>query len=1083
MSATGGCSAQPGPGQPKRPESVEAEFGDLGGLSRLRVRAHIEATSPLGERPAGKYRPRSGDPALLVHVLADEREQSVAAVTFEVLLTSEGAVPIRERWFAPAERRRAVQAAIEGRLPDVLPGLAAAAIHVEDIGELGRSVCNRGYSRERQPRWPISGWDQKWQMGRLAVHTGRARAQRRAVGGGPARRSDGFSIVLAGCLGETVSENGHSYRREDFYPRLTAKATGPGHQGAFLGWVPPRRSAGQYRGAKPAMFVDLQLLAGALTGGDIDDPAQVCHLFGVDWPGDVSDPVRCLRAQARALVDLYGRLVWALDAAAPGLSPAKAWSFGSLTTHALRTAKVQPPLSKCARVPVADLAAAASACHGGLFQALLVGIVEPAVQVDVTAAYATMFSLLDLGWVYSCRSIRSARVDLRRLRQVLSDPDRLWNPQTWRELGLTFVTVRPRGQVLPAHLSHHGRDGGLRVGPLDLGGGELTFHWTDLAAAVIYGADPGGFDIVRAFRLVGTGLQKGRRPLRMPSGRLIDPDCPDLGRALVDEREQTRGAAELWLPGVTKGFSNAIAYGQLLRTDTINLSNPVETVAYGPSGERLVTRTRSPERPGPYTFIPAGAGVSGGIRLIMAMLTHAVRARGSQVAALHCDSAVILCSTGGGWTTGLTPAVRVLAETELATILGRFTALGVSFKTEIPPQIDGRPVSALVVGRNKVIFARTGPDGEITVVRSSDTGLGGHLAAPSDSPGRRLSDGRWAWTACCQSAILGAAASVPADPARPLDLGDQPTWVDRPALRRHRAPTWPALAQLREQMADPTIGPFARYPRATQSGTDSGPVALGAHPDARTWHTADWRLHGAPVGLDVPDEHDGVRVFSGRGAGRRMLVERVRDHLHRWVDTFDPSMTGPVRGLRQPAATYSAAGLVDVVGRDGPELMAGDEDPTTVDAATHRLTYGTTADQALRDRVRAAGVRRVARATGIPASTLGSWLRGGHTSPSTLGRLSRALDDLEVHGQPTARQCARDGCAQPARRRGRWCSDRCRMAAARSKHPTDPPAPATATGPALPARHTPRAAATASARDPKIPRNPRKGGWRDANHT
>ena len=72
-------------------------------LSRLRVRGHLPAVpAPARKRGAARYRPRVGDPALLLHVLTDAQDRVRLVIVFEVELTAGGAVTIAERWFAPA---------------------------------------------------------------------------------------------------------------------------------------------------------------------------------------------------------------------------------------------------------------------------------------------------------------------------------------------------------------------------------------------------------------------------------------------------------------------------------------------------------------------------------------------------------------------------------------------------------------------------------------------------------------------------------------------------------------------------------------------------------------------------------------------------------------------------------------------------------------------------------------------------------------------------------------------------------------------------------------------------------------------
>jgi hypothetical protein len=561
-------------------------------------------------------------PALLVHVHADMRDRLAVATTRELASTGIGTLTIGERLFTRALALGEVRAATVGMVPDVPAGLDVKPIPVGPVDDLGKLITRRSY----RSRWPVVGWDLPWTLGRLAAHTGRA------VG-----RDGGFSIALAGT-GILVDER---WAPSWDHPRLTITARFGGQSGAFFSWTAPKLD--KYEGKRPADFLDLRVLASALAGVDLDDTAQACSWFGVLWPAATCDAIADLRAEAAALAQLYAVLLEALAQVAPGMAPRDVWSFGSIAGHLLDGAGIQAPLRKAEHIPVGDLGAAASATFGGLFRANVVGVVAPMVLIDIASTYPTMFSLLDLTPVCACERIDSVDRDPDELRALLRDVAALWRRETWATWGLTFAVIRPCGQSLPASVDT-GHGFAMSVADLDLSGGTACFHWADLAAAVLGGTAPDGFDIVHVFALRPVGVQAELGPLRLPSGRNVDLTREDLGAALIAERGCVAGTGPRWLEGLLKAVANALTYGLLSRADASVASRLIDTIAHGPSGEPLSTRTRRPERPGPHAFLPAAAAVSAGARLILAMAEHEIAASGGTVVAVHADSLTVVCS-------------------------------------------------------------------------------------------------------------------------------------------------------------------------------------------------------------------------------------------------------------------------------------------------------------------------------------------------------------------------------------------------------------------------------------------------------
>src|SRR5215213_2579323 len=298
-------------------------------------------------------------------------------------------------------------------------------------------------------------------------------------------------------------------------------------------------------------------------------------------------------------------------------------------------------------VPTADLAAAASATYGGWFHAALVGVPCPMVLVDVKSTYPRMFSLLGLTAVYACEHFTSVERAPEELRVLLRDTGGWLDRRVWRDWSMTFVVLRPAGEMLPASIEWDATYS-LTVAPLHLHGDEGCWSWLDLCSAVLHGADPEAIDVVRVFTILPVGTQPGLRPLRLPTGRMVDLTREDLGQVLIEERARADASGSVWLVNLLKGVGNALCYGMPARADVNVGGSHAETVGYAPDGTQLTPSTRFPERPGPHQCLPAAAAVCAAGRLIMTLAQHAVGKRGGVVAAVHADSLAVPCSPTGG---------------------------------------------------------------------------------------------------------------------------------------------------------------------------------------------------------------------------------------------------------------------------------------------------------------------------------------------------------------------------------------------------------------------------------------------------
>ena len=176
-----------------------------------------------------------------------------------------------------------------------------------------------------------------------------------------------------------------------------------------------------------------------------------------------------------------------------------------------------------------------------------------------------------------------------------------FRPETWRQL-VGFAQVVPDGDILPARAKHHGNEWTLGVNPLTTTE-PLWYAIPDLVASTLLtGKSP---RILRAFRLVPHGRQRGLTPIRLRGGVEVDPKKDDLFRIVIEARQRVkrdqglsqeeRDRLELFL----KIFANSGSYGifvEMNRQETPR-DKPAKVAVYGRGG-RFSCRTNAPEDPG-----------------------------------------------------------------------------------------------------------------------------------------------------------------------------------------------------------------------------------------------------------------------------------------------------------------------------------------------------------------------------------------------------------------------------------------------------------------------------------------------------
>ena len=997
-------------------------------LVRLRVRAGI-LPRPNEEAPQKPARPSRR--VIFGHVHVDENDKVTRAVLVEAL----DLVPVQ---IIVWSEDPAALADAETRAPGggSLTEHGLAPVGVVSLDKLGRFLAKKCGTK----RAAFVAFDPPWTLGRLAADV------RRAKGGG-------FSVGLVGCgWRHWVTDKPMD---SDYYPRISMISRGGEDAGAFCRWIPARNRQKSDRGGP---FVAINVLGGAL-GYDVESPRALAASAGIAWP-ERDNLLDQLVDEAVVLVECYRHLVADLAEVVPGLSPQACWSAGSMVVHALNQAGVRQAALTTATLPPEAVGGAAASFHGGLPEALLVGLALQMALADLNWTYPAMLSLLGLSAHLGADHFEAVPVAVAEVERLFGADGlraRLDDRAFYRSIGNLFVVVEPHGEAdLPAQREVGANRYRFVVAPLELNGGTIPVHACHLIGPALAGRLP---KMVSAFRVEPRGTAPGLRPLRLPSGVTVDLTTDDYGRALIEERQRAEAIDVPLLRerrvALAKSYAVSGGWGVFARVDR-QRPKPVESLrtgsdgkerrvrvyqrtgtvlAYGMSGEELSVDTERPDVPGSFTLWHIAAAIPAACTAEIALARHDIESlHDGTVAIVATDSIAVPVSHDGG----LVPsaggphrlddgqeAIIALRPDELRLVLAcRDKVLhpngGSAWKIECD-SLDKATVG-FVAGVNKLLLGRHDEDGRLRLVRSSDTGLGDHYLDPTGT-NARLDDGRMAWPARLQEAFVsdviarGNKASLRVPP-------DLPEWAELPALRVGRASTLEDLRRLRHQVGNQEIGPFARYVVAP-IGAEHPPVCLGTSRDPATWKSWPWMRGGKPCRIGIRDRAG--NLIRSAGSGTVFVVPNHRQVFRVWPSERDVTVEGPKRGLRHVLAVRSHPAFLDPVGRSGE--LAGErleDDPIVFPAGVRACL--------LAEASRLSGAE-IARRSGLPPRTAERLLSGSvEPSSATFGMAVAAVVGLDPARCAAGAECrhAVDGLGGVLdRSHRRWCSESCRNVAYR----------------------------------------------------
>jgi hypothetical protein len=556
----------------------------------------------------------------------------------------------------------------------------------------------------------LVGFNLPFDLSRLAVKATRARD----------RFAGGFSLVLWTYR----NQNGESVENH-FRPRVCIKHID--NKRALKGFS-SRRSPDsedivfeEVEGKKTKKgtafrghFLDLRTLAFALT-----DRAYTlrtaCEDFGVEHGKEfpaahgkiTNEYIDYNRRDVLATSELAEKLLAEYARHPINLQPTKAYSPASIGKAYLRGMGIEPVLTRQPDFPGNYLGFAQTAFYGGRTSAHIRKVPVPVVYTDFLSMYPTVNSLMGLWQFVIAREIsvkENCKNEIASFLQTLTAAD-LFDAAAWGQM-TGFVKIVPNGDILPSRGKYNVETNDYQVAvnylyaaDADAANG-MWWSLPDVVASVIEtGRIP---HIVDAFRIVPRGTADGLKPTALRGVVSIDPQLQDFFKVVIEERKHLASRTDLSkieksrLDKALKVLANAASYGIYAEMNRRESEEKITVKCYGIDSESYSCRVSHADVPGEFCFPPLPSLITGGARLMLALLEHCVTELGGTYAMDDTDSMAIVATRDGGLipceggpqrSRGGLASVKALAFEDVRKISDRFKTLNPYRRDSVPGSI------------------------------------------------------------------------------------------------------------------------------------------------------------------------------------------------------------------------------------------------------------------------------------------------------------------------------------------------------------------------------------------------------------
>jgi len=635
-----------------------------------------------------------------------------------------------------------------------------------------------------------------------------------------AARNGGFSFVLSQLSKKRV-ENHHC-------PRIRIAPLNGVAEKIELTAV--RRKDQQHRWRRDH-FLDLHTLAFALTDNSYSLSGAI-HAFGSkpakmehEPTGKITnEEISYARQDVRATLGLLNALKHEYERHPVRLSPYRAYSPASLGKSYVRAMGIAEPMRKFKNIPAKIHGIAMATYYGGRAECRIRRWPVPVVPVDLTSEYPSVDALLGIWDVLTAAGL-TTKDFTRQARKLLKNItlDDLFRPELWKQLKF-YARIIPSGDILPVRSIYDSKSGTCNIGLNAL-------HWKqpmwvagpDLVASVILsGKVP---KVLRAFRIVPNGKQRGLKPVTLRGAVPIDPQKEDFFTRVIEYRKQNKSNEKLQY--FLKIVANSTSYGAHFELNPQKIDGTKRAKLIVHSGDH-VHEQLSPdtvEQPGSFYFPLIGSLITSGGRLLLAMIERCVRDAGGTYLCCDTDALTIVANKRGGiikMPDGA-PPINALSWKQVELIANRFDSLSPYNRKIVPHLLRLTDENYNKRGAQRQLFGYsiaakryvlyTTKCGQSFCNHRSCVGIvdpkahGLIFLAPSEKRENGLPKWWWElWRFLLTlefkqlidpefNVLTVAGRAVDANKAVPI--GDQPAWVGLPAMMKMRISTPHYLHQMK----------------------------------------------------------------------------------------------------------------------------------------------------------------------------------------------------------------------------------------------------------------------------------------------
>jgi len=459
-------------------------------------------------------------------------------------------------------------------------------------------------------------------------------------------------------------------------------------------------------------FLDLRTLAFALTDKSYS-LASACEAFDVEHGKQRADRHGLItneyidynRRDVLATSELATKLLAEYDKHPIDLQPTKAYSPASIGKAYLQAMKIRPILERQPDFPKTYLGYAQSAFFGGRTSAHIRKTPVPVVYTDFVSMYPTVNSLMELWQFVTAREITIVEHCQKEITEFLNrvSVNYLFTQDAWKNL-TAFVKIIPDGDILPSRSKYSATSNDWQVAVNYIysdptNPNAVWYSLPDVVASVILtGRIP---KISDAFQLKSGGKLKQLKPISLRGAIEVDPRQKDFFKVVIEERKRLASRADMpqsekdRLDKALKVIANSTSYGIYAEMNRQESDEKVDVVCHGIDPQPFNCRVSHPEVPGKYCFPPLASLITGGARLMLALLENCVSELGGTYAMEDTDSMAIVATKHGGLiacpggerSEKNKPAIKALSWKQVEDIVTRFAALNPYDRDAIPGSI------------------------------------------------------------------------------------------------------------------------------------------------------------------------------------------------------------------------------------------------------------------------------------------------------------------------------------------------------------------------------------------------------------